>query len=287
MAALLELPPPQTQVRTIRVGDHRLAYRRVGEGSGPAVLLLHGITTYSFLWEGVLRERAALAGLDLVALDLLGCGASDKPLDVSYALRDHAARLPVFLDALGLERVHLVGHDLGGGIAQITAVRHPARVRSLALLNCVGYDHWPVQPITSLRTPIVRQLLLAAIDAGALTLIVKRALFHRALVTPALMADFLAPLATAEGRKAFVHFARCLDNGNLTELIPDLKRLAVPTTVLWGLADVFLTFAIAERLVADIPGARLVRLPTAGHFSPIDEPGLVAAALRAHFDAAG
>jgi pimeloyl-ACP methyl ester carboxylesterase len=57
--------------------------------------------------------------------------------------------------------------------------------------------------------------------------------------------------------------------------------------VLRGLADLYLTFAIAERLVADIPGARLVRLPTAGHFSPIDEPGLVAAALRAHFDAAG
>jgi pimeloyl-ACP methyl ester carboxylesterase len=71
------------------------------------------------------------------------------------------------------------------------------------------------------------------------------------------------------------------------EIAPDLKRLRLPTTVIWGLADAFLSFTIAERLVADIPGARLVTIPTAGHMVTLDEPDLVAAALREHLDAAG
>jgi pimeloyl-ACP methyl ester carboxylesterase len=284
MAAVLQPVAQPTPLRTVTVGGHRLAYRRLGEGSGQPVLLVHGITTHSFLWEGVLRELSARGDLDLLAVDLLGCGASDKPLDASYSLKAHADLLARFCGELGLGRIHLVGHDLGGGVGQIMAVRQPGLLRSLTLLNCVGYDLWPVQPITALRTPVVRQLMLAAIDAGAFTLVVRRGLFHKELVTPALMAEFRAPLATTEGRKAFVHFARCLDNSHLMELVPELRRLRVPTAVVWGLADLYLTYAIAERLVADIPGARLIPITTAGHFSPLDEPGQVAAAVRAHVD---
>jgi pimeloyl-ACP methyl ester carboxylesterase len=134
---------------------------------------------------------------------------------------------------------------------------------------------------------VIREILLAAIDVGAFRLLIRRAMFHKEKLTEALMADFLAPLATPEGRKAFVHLARCLDNANLMEIAPDLERLRLPTTVVWGLGDVFLAFAIAERLVADIPGARLVTIPTAGHMAMLDEPDLVAAALREHLDAAG
>jgi len=279
-------PPPATTatpLSTIRVGGHELAYRRAGAGT--PVLLVHGITTHSFLWEGVMRALLARGGLDLVAVDLLGCGRSAKPLDASYALSAHADLLVRFCAELGLARLHLVGHDLGGGIGQIMAVRAPSLLRTLSLVNCVGYDYWPVQPITALRTPVVRQLMLAAIDAGAFSLVVRRGLFHKELVTPAFMADFLEPLATPEGRKAFVHFARCLDNANLMEIVDDLRRLRVPTQVAWGLADAYLPFAIAERLAADVPGARLDRLPTAGHYSPLDEPEQLAALLASHFDA--
>ena len=248
------------------------------------MLLVHGITTHSFLWEGVLQRLAATGRHDVVAVDLLGCGGSDKPLDASYAIKAHAELLGRFAEALGLSRLHLVGHDLGGGIAQIMAVRQPGLLRTLSLLNTVGYDYWPVQPIVALRTPIVRQVLLAAIDAGAFRLIVRRGLFHKERVTPALMADFLSPLRTVEGRKAFVHFARCLDNANLMEIAPDLRRLSVPTLVVWGAADVYLASAIGERLAAEIPGARLVRIDTAGHFSPLDEPALLAGLLLNHLD---
>lgn len=282
MAVAAGLAPQQdrTPVQSIQVGQHRLAYRRAG--AGEPVLLVHGLTTYSFLWEGVRRRLAASGRHDVIAVDLLGCGASDKPLDASYSIKAHADLLGRFCAALGLGRVHVAGHDLGGGIAQIMAVRQPGLVRSLTLVNSVGYDHWPVQPIIALRTPIIRQVLMAALDVGAFTILVRRALFHKELVTPALMAEFQWPNRTLEGRKAFVHFARDIDNANLMEIAPDLRRLEVPTLVVWGMADVYLSSLIADRLVADIPGARLERLPEAGHYTPLDQPERLADLLRAH-----
>jgi len=264
------------------VDGHRLAYRRVGptRGSptrGDPVLLVHGITTWSFLWDEVIGTIAEEH--EVIALDLLGCGYSDKPLDASYSLRSHADRLVRFLDALGVQAVHYVGHDLGGGIGQVFAVRNPARTRTLALINSVAYDFWPVQPIIALRTPVIRQLLLATFDAGTFRLVIRRGLFHKERLTPAVMERFQEPLQTEAGRKGFLHFARCLDNSDLTSLSEDLRRLPVPTTVIWGMADVYLSFAIAEKLVANIPGAKLIKLEHSGHFSPLDEPGRVAPAI--------
>lgn len=280
MAAPNLTAPPHTPLQTVQVGPHRLAYRRAG--AGEPVLMAHGITTHSFLWEEVLQRLTATGRYDVVAVDLLGCGSSDKPLDASYAIKAHAELLGQFCATLGLGRVHMVGHDLGGGVAQIMAVRQPGLLRSLAVVNTVGYDYWPVQPIIALRTPVVREILMAALDVGAFTVLVRRGMFHKERVTPALMAEFLSPLRTAEGRKAFVHFARCLDNANLMEIAPELRRLQLPTLVAWGLADAYLTSAIADRLAADIPGARLEKLPQAGHFSPLDEPERLAAVLLDH-----
>jgi 2-hydroxymuconate-semialdehyde hydrolase len=259
---------PDTAPRTIRLGGHDHAYRRAG--AGEPVVLLHGITTHSILWKDVLPGLAAHH--DVVALDLLGCGESSKPLEPSYALTVHAERTAAVVEALGLGPVHLVGHDVGGGICQILAVRRPELVRTLTLVNTVGYDRWPVQPITALRTPIVRQILLAALDLGAFALLVRHGTFHRDRVTPALLADLTAPLLSEEGRRAFVHFARSLDNSNLMDIVPQLPGLRMPVSIVWGMADPFLSFEIAERLHRDVGHSRLFRIATASHFVPLDDP---------------
>lgn len=256
-----------------RVEGGRLAYRR--SGAGDVVLLVHGITTYSFIWRRVMPLLVA-AGYDVIAVDLLGCGDSDKPLDLSYSLTAHAGYLEAFLAALGVGKVHFVGHDLGGGIAQIFAVRHPERLHSLALVNAVAHDFWPVQPIVAMRTPIIRQIMMAAVDAGALKLIVKRGLFHKERLAPELMELFMKPLRTSEGRKAFLHFAQCLDNRDLVDIAPELRRLALPVLIVRGDADVYLNSGIAERLHAEIPGSRLERIATGGHFIQEDEPDQLA-----------
>jgi len=249
-----------------------MAYHRAG--TGEPLLLVHGITTYSFIWRRVMPHL--IDKYDVIAVDLLGCGDSDKPLDRSYSLTSHAGYLKEFLDAMGIAKVHFVGHDLGGGIAQIFAVRHPEMLYDLTVINAVAHDFWPVQPIIAMRTPIVRQLMMAAVDAGAFKLIVKRGLYHKDHLTPELMDLFMKPMRTPDGRKAFLHFARCLDNKNLTEIEADLRKLALPVLIIRGDADVYLASAIAERLHREIPGSELARISTGGHFIQEDEPEKIA-----------
>ena len=217
----------------------------------------------------------------MLALDLLGCGDSSKALDQSYALKDHAPRIKRFIDALGLGPLHYVGHDLGGGIGQILAVRYPGLFLDLSLVNSVAYDFWPVQPIIAMRTPIVRELAMASLDLGSFRLIIKRALYHKELLTDELLGKFRKPLSTEEGRKAFLHFAHCLNNRDLMEIEGELRELSIPVLIVRGQVDPYLSAAIAERLVRELPDARLVLVPTGGHYLMLDEPELLAKELLA------
>ena len=265
---------------TARINGHDMAYYRAGNGE--TVLLVHGITTYSFIWRNVFPLLAR--DHDVIAVDLLGCGDSAKPLDTSYAIKAHAELLHDFMIALGVDRFHFVGHDLGGGMGQIFAVNHPERLLDLTLINTIGYDFWPVQPITALRTPIIRQLLMASLDKGTFRQIVKRGVHNKENVTPELMRLFMKPLETREGRKAFLHLVRCLDNHNLMEIEADLRRLSLPVLIIRGQEDPYLNREISERLNRDIPGSVLKILPGSGHFIQEDAPREIVDAIITHFE---
>lgn len=248
-------------------GKNLVYYR---SGKGEPLLLVHGITTYSFIWQTMVASLCA--HFDVIAVDLLGCGDSDKPLDVPYSLKNHAALLAEFTTQLNLSKFHYVGHDLGGGIGQIFAVNHTDKLLDLTLVNSVAYDFWPVQPIIAMRTPIVRQFAMASLDYGTFKLLVKRGVYHKNRVTPELMAAFSKPMNTRMGRKAFLHFAKCLNNEDLLSITKELHALSIPVLLVRGDADPYLKAAIVEKLHAGIPHSRLVHIPTGSHFIQVDEP---------------
>ncbi|MFC1769463.1 alpha/beta fold hydrolase, partial [Nitrospirota bacterium] len=112
-----------------KVGEHNIAYRRTG--TGEPMLLVHGITTYSFIWRNLMPAWAE--NFDVIAVDMLGCGESDKPTGVDYSISAQADLLFEFMDSLGIKRFHLVAHDIGGGVAQIMSVRRPDSVIDMVL----------------------------------------------------------------------------------------------------------------------------------------------------------
>ncbi len=263
------------KVGTCTIDGYGLNYHEQGEGE--PVLLVHGITTYSFIWRKVVPLLTG--NYRVIAVDLLGCGDSDKPLDVVYSLPNHVEMLKKMLDVLDLGRVHLVGHDVGGGIGQIMSVRYPEKLIDLSLINSVGHDFWPVQPIIAMRTPIVRQLAMATLDIGAFRLLVRRGLYHKEALTEELMELFWKPMHDKTGRRGFLHFANCLNNDHLVEIENALRLLQTPTLIVRGDGDLYLSEAINLKLHRDIPGSRLVRIATGGHFIQEDEPEQVADAL--------
>lgn len=259
-----------------QVSGNNLNYFR--EGQGETVLLVHGITTYSFIWAELFHLLKS--DFDVIAVDLPGCGDSDKSVVVDYSLKHQSELLKEFIDILEIKKVHFAGHDVGGGIAQIFTVRYPEAIITSTFINTVAYDFWPVQPIIAMRTPIIRQLAMATLDLGMFKLIVQRGVYHKEKITSELMNYFFKPMQNKAGRKAFLHFAACLDNKNLTEIAGLLKKIKTPVLIVRGDADVYLGSNISKRLHSEISISKLVVIPDAGHFIQLDEPEKLAHILQ-------
>ena len=240
------------------------------EGEGETIIFVHGISTYSFIWRNIVPFFQE--NYDIIAFDLLGCGDSDKPLNQDISLKRQAHLIKDFCQKLGVTKFHMVCHDVGGGIGQIFAVNYPDLLYDLILINTVAYNFWPVQPIIAMRTPIIRQIAMASLDYGMYKLIIRRGMYHKTHLTDELMELFHKPMKTSTGRKGFLHFAKCLDNKDLTEIESELRQLQIPTLIIRGEQDLYLSASISEKLHSEIPNSQLVRIETGGHFIQEDEP---------------
>jgi pimeloyl-ACP methyl ester carboxylesterase len=173
---------------------------------------------------------------------MVGYGTSipeGRGRDISVARQ--ADSLASWMTSIGIERAVVVGHDLGGGVAQILAVRHPTLVRGLVLMNAICYDSWPIPSVKAMR---------------ALSGLIERA--PDALIRPVI--------------RLFIHRGHA-------EISGDLPRLRLPARLVWGAADRFQKIAYGERLSRDL-GAPLTRIDGGKHFVPEDHPQPVADAVN-------
>lgn len=265
--------------KVCEIQGNSITYYRSGKGE--TVLFVHGITTYSFIWRNIVPYFEK--NYDVIVVDLLGSGDSDKPLNEDFSLKRQASILYDFCILNKITKMHIVGHDVGGGVVQIFAVNYPEFLYDLTMVNSVAYNFWPVQPIVAMRTPIVRQLAMATLDLGMFKLIVKRGLYHKKQLSDELMNYFWRPMKTTVGRKGFLHFAKCLNNKNLTDIEEQLRNLSIPSLIIRGEADVYLSAAISEKLHSEIPNSKLVKIETGGHFIQEDEPEKVAHSILDFF----
>src|SRR4029079_18060720 len=127
----------------------RVAYTDAGEGE--PVILLHGIPTWSFLYNEVIP--LLVDECRVIAPDFLGHGYSDRRDFFDRSLLAHTIMIIRLMDHRGIERAHFVGHDTGGGVALIMAIHHPERVAHLVLTNVVAYDSWPIDDMIALGNP--------------------------------------------------------------------------------------------------------------------------------------
>lgn len=258
----------------LQVEGHKLAY--FDEGAGPPVLLIHGIPTSSLLWREIIPVLSRTHRV--IAPDMLNYGKSDKPelADVSIAAQ---ARLMVgVLDALGIARADVVSHDIGGGVAQIIAVRQPERVKKLVLSSAVCFDSWPIPEFTPLQQPGAEAELSLPDFLDMLRGFLPQGVHRPEALTPEFVEIIMAPWSSEAGKQALFRSFRRLNPEYTQAIAGELTRLDHETLILWGRHDPFQKPAYAERLRKTIPNARLSWIEAA-HWIMEENPGEVATIL--------
>jgi pimeloyl-ACP methyl ester carboxylesterase len=251
--------------------------RWLEQGEGPPVVLVHGIPTSPALWRHVVPR---LTGLRVLALEMTGYGDSipaGEGRDLSLSAQ--ADRLIAWVERLGLGPVVLAGHDLGGGVVHIAAVRRPDLCSGLLITNGVGYDSWPVPEVKALRAaaPVLSRVPAFALRPGFGVLVARG--HDDAAVAKESSGVHYRPYAEHGGGAALARQVTALDVRDTLDVQDALPSLRVPARVVWGAADRFQPVRYGERFARDL-GTSLRRIEGGRHFTPEDHPDVVAEELR-------
>ena len=235
----------------------RLHYEVWGPRTGEPVLLIQGLGTDKHGWD---LQRFPLAlRYRVIALDNRGAGRSDKPFG-KYTLEQMADDAVAVLDAAGADSAHIVGASMGGGIAQLIAVRHPERVRSLVLACTACSNHPWRRELFEEWASIAAERGMGALAQKAGRWVIGPRSFRR--IAP--LFGWLGPLAMTRPSHAFVSQVRAIlaVDESIAERLGDI---AVPTMVIVGNQDILTPRGDSEELAERIPGAELVVISGAAH----------------------
>jgi pimeloyl-ACP methyl ester carboxylesterase len=256
-----------------------LRVRYVRAGSGPTVVLIHGISSSIYSWKDVLPALAR--DHDVIALDLPGFGRSDQPANLNAAIYPRVVL--GLMDRLGVARASLVGHSLGGAVAVLVSGEAPDRVERLALLDAAGFNLAPSQRPVLLRVaaavpaPVLERLPTRPV---LLRLGLRQVFFDPAHVTPERFNEYLAPLQRPGAMTAFRSLLVSGGFASAEDFARRAGQIHVPTLVVWGAEDRWVAPSDADRFAAAIPGARKVMFPECGHMPQEEKPAELITLLR-------
>lgn len=266
------------QSKFIDVGGVRAHVRDQGNPEGVPVVLIHGSGASLFVWEGWVRELGQQARL--ISVDLPGHGLTGAWPRDEYTIEAYADFIEVLVDTLRLDRFVLVGHSLGGAVAWTFAATRPDRVSQLVLVDSAGYPREDgAIPLSAqlARLPVVGDIGIYFKPQSQVRRSLADAYADPAMATPERVKR------TAELQRFPGNREATLQRMRLQEPIDPtpLKRLDVPTLILWGAQDRWTPVADAFRFQNDIKGARLEIFEKLGHNPMEEDPKATAAALAA------
>ncbi|MGA8221295.1 MAG: alpha/beta hydrolase [Candidatus Acidiferrales bacterium] len=231
-------------------------------GKGPVALFVHGVLMNGYLWEHQLSDLSDIRRC--IAIDLLAHGDTEISPGQDVSETANAAMLKEFLDALKIDQVDLVANDSGTGIAQIFAALYPERLRSLTLTDGDARDNWPPETFTPFLAMAASGGLRATLEGMIADKKVYRspqalgpAYEHPEWVDDATIDNYLCPFVASEQRtRDLQRFLAAFDNRQTLAIEDRLKRLKVPTLIVWGTDDVYFDLKWSHWLANTIPGTR-------------------------------
>lgn len=255
---------PRLEHKRVNLAGVNVHYTQAGEG--PVVLLVHGLGTSSVTW-GHNIEPLAAAGYTVLAPDLPGYGDSDKPRWLSYSPEAGARLIHDFLDALGVDRVSLVGNSAGGLISGLFALDHPLRVERLVLVASGGLGRDVSWALRILSVPVLGELIYQPMLLRMLG--VGNRLFYR---PPAFPEGFLPgpERLDPESRRATIKAVRSgitlFGQKKRCRIIDRLAGLAVPIMTVWGTEDRYIPVSHAHLMSRVLPRSEVRTITECGHW---------------------
>lgn len=262
----------------VSVADGRVI-RFDDQGTGPVIVLLHGIPGSSASWDAV---AARLASRHRVLVpDLIGFGESSRSTDVAQLhAQGQADAVTQALDAISVAKATFVGHDFGGPVALSLWARAPERFASLGLLATNAFTDTPIPfPLSATTWPVLGGLARAALFSAPSL----RMMLRQGVGAPKITLD---PVAAVGDARQAAAIATIFSNSllRLAELYGPIERalltVSVPTFVAWGDRDPFFSVEHGRRTVGAIRGAQFHLLERAGHFLPEERPEEVSALIE-------
>ena len=247
--------------RSVQVAGNRVHFLAEGPADGPVVVLVHGLGANAEHWRN-LAPYLVQSGFRVYIPDLIGYGRSDRPADSSYSVRDEAAVVVGFMDALSLKQVELGGWSMGGWIAVLVAAQHPERVSRLMLFDAAGLNV-PAAFDTALFTPsTIAQFneleALLSPHPQPVPAFIARDLLRNIRSNGWVVQRALATMLTAHD---------AIDN-----LLPQLK---MPVLIVWGSLDRITPLDLGETMHRLVPQSELDVFAGCGHMAPIECPAAV------------
>lgn len=240
----------------------------IDEGQGATILFIHGTPSWSFDFRKIIKVLSS--SYRCIAIDHIGFGLSDKPEHYDYSTINHAETLEKFILENQLQNLTLVVHDFGGPIGLNFAIGHPEKVKNLIVLNSwlwsskTDLDFIKFSRI--LKSPLL-PFLYRHLNFSPRFILPKS--FGDQKLSPKTLRQYTSPFANKTQRNGALAFARSLlhDQDWFEELWN--KRYSIsnkPTLLIWGLKDPIIKPHYLDKFVAGFPEARVLKLPTCGHF---------------------
>lgn len=264
----------------INIDGNKIYYKQ--SGSGPCVVLLHGIPTHSGLWDKIIPHLEKKCSV--YAFDLLGFGKSYRCENSMLDIKSQSYIFLKVFKALNLNNINIIGHDIGGGIAQIIAISNPKLLNSMVLIDSACYNSWPIE---LLRVENNLGLLFEHLPYDVL-----KELFEKYMGEGLYNKDRAACmtekyggfLKTHDGIQGFLEIVKSFDNRYTMEISPMLDTLRLPVLILWGRHDKYIRLSYGYRLSEDIKDSRIKIVDNAGHFLPEDQPFAVSREIMEFLD---
>jgi len=274
----------EVQFRTVKTPAGSVKLAVIERGQGRPILLLHGFATSSYTWHAIIPELSK--NHRVIAIDLRGFGASDKPIDDHYSIQDQTEAVQAFVEQENLRDLTVIGHSFGGGIALVMALnaeqQRKPRIRNIVLIDSLAYRQPMPIFFRLLQIPMVGDLGMTLvppeIQAGQG---LRLAYYDPDKISGQDVAEYANTLYSPAAKHALTKTIEQLVPENIDEIASRYKTIKMPALIVWCQQDKVVPVVLGLRLHEEMRSSELALFSQCGHMPQEEKPEDTVAAIQA------